>query len=209
MSEDIIIDQLLASDVEAVEQDKNSTTISSGWRVSHTLSRPEHVVRMIARTSRQPVTGRLILTDESLAMITASTWIDSFKVEAEHTLERVVGQVEHLIGSLSDVREQLAIINERTHRFAVPVNALPRDDLRLRVAPIWVSVEQDEEDSFVAGIVEVGAVGYGDTPSTATEEAILDLCRIFDELADIPEEALGPKPKRWWDSLVQLVERNT
>jgi hypothetical protein len=138
---------------------------------------------------------------------------DAFDALAEQittsvaTAERASASITTLLectATLMKVAEQLA---GYTPRVAVPINALPRSDLRLKRPPLFVSVEGDEEDGFVAEIVEAGAVGYGDTVPDAVDRAMCELLVICDDIGAADPESLGPRPRRWQAALAQLVER--
>lgn len=124
-------------------------------------------------------------------------------ITAEHATQSIDALAECAKALTAAVRELAGSV----HRFSVPVNALSRVDLRLRSGPLLVSVEQDDEETFVAEIIEVGAVGYGETVGDAVDAVVGSLCEIYDEIVDAEPETLGPQPLRWQAALKQLIER--
>jgi hypothetical protein len=123
---------------------------------------------------------------------------------------RVRAESLSAISSLAQVIRDAAATLEasaRAIRGAIPINALPRPDLRLRHPPIWISTEEAEDGTFVAELPEVGAVGYGETATDAAEAAIDSLCDIYEELRNSTAESLGARPARWLVSLQSLIER--
>jgi hypothetical protein len=149
--------------------------------------------------AQQP--GRRALTPDAFDALVAQASASA------RTAERASASIAALLECTRTLTDAVAHLTNMVHRVSVPVNTLPRADLRLRQPPLFVSVEQDDEDSFIAEVAEAGVVAYGGSVAGAVERAVDALCEVYDEIAAAPVEHLGPRPLRWQAALNALVER--
>ncbi len=170
----------------------------------------ETVVAGVAATTFYPLyqlvygqqqLGRRPLTSDAFDALVAQA------TASARTAERASASISVLLECTLKLTETAARLSNIVHRVSVPVNTLPRADLRLLHPPLFVSVEQDDEDSFIAEVAEAGVVGYGDSVAGAVERAVSALCELYDEIATAPATDLGPRPRRWQVALNALIER--
>lgn len=69
-------------------------------------------------------------------------------------------------------------------------------------------VTTQQHDCFRAEIDELGLWATGETISQALSEIKKEVIELYEELKEVGEHRLGPKPHQWWSLLKNLIIDN-
>ncbi|MDE2639061.1 MAG: hypothetical protein OXI03_00595 [Chloroflexota bacterium] len=113
-------------------------------------------------------------------------------------------QVGRLSSQVTELREEVARLSERTVSSTLLTTLASRDYELLRDIP--VTVERDDEETCISWF-EVGVTGVADTWVGALMSFEDRLLRLFTDLDAKPDSELGPLPSRWKRTLATAIRR--
>ena len=116
----------------------------------------------------------------------------------------LLDQVDRLSRQLTELREEVERLAERTVYSTVLTTLASPDYQLLRDIPI--TVEQDEDETIVSWF-EIGLSGVEDTHVGALMSFEDRLLRLFTDLNAKPDSELGPLPSRWKRTLATAIRR--
>ena len=120
------------------------------------------------------------------------------KPSTEETLQQCLAALENIRDTLADPRDC----------YSTSITSVTWNDAELPLRlPLTVIIQHDE-DEVVARLPEFSASGFGSTESDAIYDLKSELGELYIELSEIPDEELGPLPKRWKRGLGHLVMSN-
>ena len=111
-------------------------------------------------------------------------------------------QVDRLSRQLTDLREEVDRLAERSV-YATLLTTLASPDYEL-LRDIPITVEEDEDETSVSWF-ELGLTGVADTWVGALMSFEERLLRLFTDLEAKPESELGPLPSRWKRALAATI----
>ena len=116
----------------------------------------------------------------------------------------LLDQIDGLSRQLTDLREEVERLAERTVYATLLTTLASRDYELLRDIPI--TVEEDEDETSVSWF-EIGLTGVDDTADGALMSFERHLLRLFDDLNAMAADELGPLPSRWKRTLATVIRR--
>ena len=114
----------------------------------------------------------------------------------------LLDQIDGLSRQLTELREDVERLAERTVYATLLTTLASRDYELLRDIPI--TVERDDEETCVSWF-ELGVTGVADTWVGALMSFEERLLRLFTDLEGKPESELGPLPSRWKRALAAAI----
>ena len=89
--------------------------------------------------------------------------------------------------------------------FSTSITALSAPDREIPLRMPLVAIVEHDETEVVARLPEFAASGCGASETNAILALKEELGALYLELNDLPNENLGPLPRRWKDNLNSLV----
>ena len=114
----------------------------------------------------------------------------------------LLDQIDGLSRQLTDLREEVERLAERSVYATLLTTLRSRDYELLRDIPI--TVEEDEDETSVSWF-EIGLTGVDDTADGALMSFERHLLRLFDDLNAMADDELGPLPSRWKRALAAAI----
>ncbi len=121
-----------------------------------------------------------------------------------HDDPALLDQVDRLSRQLTDLREEVDRLAERSVYATLLTTLASRDYELLRDIPI--TVEENEDETSVSWF-EIGLTGVDDTADGALMSFERHLLRLFDDLNAMADDELGPLPSRWKRTLATVIRR--
>ena len=98
---------------------------------------------------------------------------------------------------LETITEISELLTDAVNCYGTSISSLSLADRELPLRVSLVAVLHEDGEEVVARLPEFSASGFGITSDEAIADLKLMLGQLYEELRDLPDEKLGPMPKRW------------
>jgi hypothetical protein len=114
------------------------------------------------------------------------------------------------ISTIDDIRhiaqEEIAKMEPWPQLYPMGLWELKSQTHQLKLAPIPIVVEEWPQNDFIAHWHDVGAIGFGESKETASENLAEDIIALYEDLKETTDEELGKLPLKAKKILLKTIE---